>query len=90
MMSDVSPEDRERLVDIRFGELFDRHMDRRFAEVFDQRLMEWADLAGGSGQSQPPRATYNRPLPPTSGEQQPRQKRRSLFEISLAETLGLT
>lgn len=87
-VSEYSPEDKERLVNIRFMELFDSNFERRFKEAFDQRLMEFAELTGGTQQQQPPRATHHQPLPPQ--QQQPAQqgRRRSAFDIALGQALG--
>ena len=90
-MSDinVTPEDRERIVDMRFAELLRKHLANELPPMFDQRLMEWAALAteNNSQPQQPRRATYSQPLPPTDG--QPRPRRRSAFDIALAQALGM-
>jgi len=89
MPDEYSPEDKERLVDLRFGELYDRHSDAKLDARIDKRLMEWADLAMANGQvQQPSRATSSRPLPPT--EPQPKPRRRSAFDIALAQALGMS
>jgi hypothetical protein len=40
MPDEISDEDRERLVQAKFSELFDHNWDRRFAEEFDKRVTE--------------------------------------------------
>jgi len=89
-MSDinVTPEDRERIVDMRFGELFDRHADAKLDARIDRKILEWAELASQNAQAQqqPRRATSSQPLPPS--DQQPRPRRRSAFDIALAQALG--
>lgn len=40
MPDEISPEDRERLVEAKFGELFDRFWEKKFGEEFDKRVTE--------------------------------------------------
>jgi len=91
-MSDinVTPEDRERIVDMRFAELLRKHLATELPPIFDQRLMEWAALATPTSDpgQQPRRATHSQPLPPSEG--QPRPRRRSAFDIALAQALGMS
>lgn len=40
MPDEIDPEDRDKLVDLKFGELFDKHWERKFGEEFDKRVTE--------------------------------------------------
>ena len=69
MPDELSPEDRERLVDAKFGELFDRWWEKRFSEAFDKRVIEMQSASGKPQSSQR-----------SSAQQEYRPKRRSLLE----------
>jgi hypothetical protein len=82
-IEDLEPEDRERLVRIKYGELFDECFKERFEAAFDARVKE---LYGASGKSVP------EPQQSQQQSQQQRQtprKRMSAFEAALAQGLGI-
>lgn len=79
-MSDISPEDRERLAKTKFGEWFDEFWDKKFGESFEKGLE--AARSANSHPSQP-QATPQTPLP----VQQP-QRKRSLLEECFSQTFG--
>lgn len=80
MPDELSTEDRDRLVKTKFSELFDENWDKRFQEAFDRRVKE---LYEASGKPDP----ADRPAPPRPPERS--QKRRSLFDVSLEQALGI-
>jgi hypothetical protein len=84
---DVSPEEREQIVDIRFGQLFDKHWDRKFGESFDKRVTEMQATRRRQGPPQQPQPQQQPDPEPDERHHMP-SKRRSLFEICLSDTLG--
>lgn len=81
MPDEISSEDRERLARTKFGEWFDEFFDKKFAEAFDKRVTETHAAAG------------TQPLAPQSApqrqESQQHRPRRSLFDLSLEQALGI-
>jgi hypothetical protein len=77
---ELSSEDRERLVKTKFSELFDENWDKRFQEAFDRRVKELYDA---SGKPEP----TDHPTPQRAPDRP--QRRRSLFDVSLEQALGI-
>jgi len=80
MPDELSSEDRERLVKTKFSELFDENWNRKFAEEFDKRVTEMKDASPKSSKSD---------APPQPKPEEPSRKRRSLFDLSLEQALGI-
>jgi hypothetical protein len=76
MPDEISDEDRERLVDAKFTEYFERNWERKFASEFDKRVGEMVAAAKGKRPSEPG-------SPPVEQGSQRQQKRSSLFEKAL-------
>lgn len=82
-IEDLEPEDRERLVKIRFKELFQECLEESFGEMFDKRVKDTYSAAGRQA--------------PEAGQQQQQQqqtrqqpkKKMSAFEAALAQGLGI-
>jgi hypothetical protein len=79
MPDDISNEDRERLARAKFGEWFDEFFNEKFAEAFDKRVVDTHKAAGTSAQ----------PAPQQQQASHPAHTRRSLFDISLEQALGI-
>lgn len=80
-MSDISPEDRERLARSKYDEWWMDNWNRTFGEAFDKRVTEAHEAAGTK--PEPPKVEVKR----QDGERPPR--RRSLLEMSLSQMMGL-
>lgn len=82
-IEDLEPEDRERLVRIKYAELFDECFKERFEAAFDERVKT---LYGAAGKQAPEAGQQQQQQQQT--RQQPR-KRMSAFEAALAQGLGI-
>lgn len=82
-IEDLEPEDRERLVRIKYAELFDECFKERFEAAFDARVKE---LYGASGRSAPEGQQQQQSQ--QQSRQQPKKKM-SAFEAALAQGLGI-
>jgi hypothetical protein len=79
MSDEISSEDRERLVEAKFGELFDRFWEKKFGEEFDRRVTEMTKSR--------PRQT---PSAPSSTEPAPQQEQSKPRKYSLLDkALGI-
>jgi len=76
-MSDISPEDRERLAKTKFGEWFDEFWDKKFGESFDKIVAER-------------RSNPTSPQPSAPAEAPRPQRRRSLLEECFSQTFGMS
>lgn len=81
-MSDISPEDRERLARSKYDEWWKENWERTFGEAFDRRVTETHEAAGTQPRTPPEVRRVS------EGERQP-QRKRSLLEMSLSQMLGL-
>ena len=77
-MSDISPEDRQRLAKATFKEWFNELFEESFNEHFDKKR---TPAPSSPGQHQ---ATQGQGLPA-----QQQQRKRSLFEECISQTLGI-
>lgn len=85
MEPQLTPEDREALARMKFGTWFDEFFSEKFAAAFDGRLNEYAELSGNS--SSTVFTTQSGKHAPDNKES--KQRRRSLLDIALTETLGI-
>jgi hypothetical protein len=76
-MSDISPEDRERLVKGRFKELLHEMFEEEYNDLSEKRRKA-AGAQQGQGQQQP------------AQQQQIPGRKRSLFEEVISNTLGMS
>lgn len=85
-MTDISPEDRERLAKTKFGEWFDEFWDKKFKDAFDSGIEEvrkgMSDHPSAGGQQQTQQT-------PQSSQQQVQTRRRSLLEQCFSQTFGI-
>lgn len=77
-MSDISPEDRQRLAKATFKEWFNELFEEQFNEHFEKKRTP-ATPSSGQAASSPAGASH---------QQQP-QRKRSLFEECISQTLGI-
>lgn len=84
MPDEISPEDRERLAKAKYAEWFDECWSRKFGEAFDQRVTEMSEAIG-----KPPTGEVHAQKGAVSSEHPSSRGRRSIFEKSLSEALGL-
>jgi hypothetical protein len=78
-MSDISPEDRERLAKTKFKEWFSECFEETFGPAFDKKV--------GTARSAPQQQSSGQPAPQLQ-QQQPARKR-SLFEECISSALGI-
>lgn len=86
-MSDISPEDRERLARSKYDEWWKENWERTFGEAFDKRVVETHEAAGTQQQTRPPHVSVQRQQQQEGQQERPR--RRSLLEMSLSQMMGL-
>jgi len=84
-MTDISPEDRERLAKTKFGEWFDEFWDKKFKESFEGAVAEFRTSQHPSGQGQQGQGQgqgqqSHEPVP---------MRRRSLLEECFSQTFGI-
>jgi hypothetical protein len=75
---EIDPEDRDKLVDLKFGELFDRHWERKFGEEFDKRVNEMT-------KTRKPQASQQQP----EGQQEPQRTGKQRKYSLLDKAIGL-
>jgi hypothetical protein len=77
-MSDISPEDRQRLAKATFKEWFNELFEEQFNEHFEKKR---APSPQHQGQTSAPQGT--------AGQQAQSARKRSLFEECISQTLGI-
>lgn len=79
-MSDISPEDRERLAKTKFKEWFSECFEETFGPAFDKKV--------GTARSTQQQQGSGQQAPQQQQQQQPARKR-SLFEECISSALGI-
>lgn len=84
-MTDLSPEDRERLVEAKFGELAYKFLNSEAGNKwFNEKVQALHEAAGTEPQQQQQQSS-----PQQSAQTNEKPRRRSLLEQSLSQALGL-